>query len=270
MQPELAAGLMAGALSTTPGLAAAQDAAGDLAGLVAIGYAIAYPFGVLGIVLFVQLVPKVLRADMKAERAAFEAANVATIKPIRRKLHLLDREGFFPYGLAIVLGILLGGISIPLGGGAEFALGMTGGPLVAGLVFGHFGHIGPIDLRVRRSSLEVLRELGLMLFMIGAGVDGGAGFVSTLRQEGPMLFVYGALITVLPMVAGYFLAAKVLKMGLLNNLGAITGGMTSTPALGTLIKVAETDDVAGVYAAAYPIALVAVVLASQLVVVLFR
>ena len=45
--------------------------------------------------------------------------------------------------------------------------------------------------------------------------------------------------------------------------GAITGGMTSTPALGTLISSAGTDDVASAYAATYPIALVFVVLASQ-------
>ena len=61
-----------------------------------------------------------------------------------------------------------------------------------------------------------------------------------------------------------------LKLSLLNNLGSITGGMTSTPALGTLISVAGTDDVASAYAATYPIALVSVVLASQFLTVLFR
>ena len=85
-----------------------------------------------------------------------------------------------------------------------------------------------------------------------------------------MLFVYGALMTLLPMIVGYFVAAKMLKLSLLNNLGSITGGMTSTPALGTLISVAGTDDVASAYAATYPIALVSVVLASQFLTVLFR
>ena len=85
-----------------------------------------------------------------------------------------------------------------------------------------------------------------------------------------MLFVYGAVMTLLPMIVGYFVAAKMLKLSLLNNLGSITGGMTSTPALGTLIAVAGTDDVASAYAATYPIALVSVVLASQFLTVLFR
>ena len=45
--------------------------------------------------------------------------------------------------------------------------------------------------------------------------------------------------------------------------------MTSTPALGTLIHVAGTDDVASAYAATYPIALISVVLVSELIVILF-
>ena len=56
---------------------------------------------------------------------------------------------------------------------------------------------------------------------------------------------------------------------MLNNLGSITGVMTSTPALGTLINVAGTDDVASAYAATYPIALVCVVLVSQFIILLF-
>ena len=39
-------------------------------------------------------------------------------------------------------------------------------------------------------------------------------------------------------------------------------------ALGTLINTAKTDDVAGAYASTYPIALVLIVLASQLIVTL--
>ena len=62
--------------------------------------------------------------------------------------------------------------------------------------------------------------------------------------------------------------APVLKLPLLNNLGSITGGMTSTPALGTLISTAKTDDVASAYASTYPIALILIVLASQLMITL--
>lgn len=269
-KPELMVGLLAGALTSTPGLAAAQDAAGALADQAAIGYAIAYPFGVIGVVLFVQLIPKILKVDMKKEVQTFEAANSAVFKPYHGRLFMLDREGFFSFSMVIVLGVMLGSITIPLGGGAEFSLGTTGGPLIVGLIFGHIGHIGSVDLRIKKSVLETFRELGLMLFLIGAGTNGGAGFIDTLRKEGGILFLYGAIMTLAPMLVGYFVAAKMLKLSILNNLGSITGGMTSTPALGTLIEVAGTDDVASAYAATYPIALVSVVLASQFIVLFLR
>lgn len=269
IRPELSVGLLTGALTSTPGLAAAQEAAGELADLATTGYAIAYPFGVIGVVLFVQLVPRILHVDMEDERAHFEAAHTAKVKRYEGWLFKFDQAGFFAFMGAIVLGILIGNIKVPLPGGASFSLGTTGGPLIMGLLFGHFAHVGHLDLTVPVEELKTFRELGLMLFLIGAGVSGGAGFVDTLKQEGFMLFVYGALMTLVPMIIGYLIARKLLKLRLLNALGSITGGMTSTPALGTLISVAKTDDVASAYAATYPIALVAVVLCSQFIVILF-
>ena len=268
IRPELSVGLLTGALTSTPGLAAAQEAAGELADLATTGYAIAYPFGVIGVVLFVQLVPRILKVDMAEERAHFEAAHTAKIKRYDGWLFKFDQGGFFAFMIAVVLGILLGNVHVPLPGGASFSLGTTGGPLIMGLLFGHFAHVGHLDLTVPVEELKTFRELGLMLFLIGAGVSGGAGFVDTLRKEGVILFVYGAIMTLVPMFVGFFVAKKVLKLRLLNNLGSITGGMTSTPALGTLISVAKTDDVASAYAATYPIALVAVVLCAQFIVIL--
>ena len=119
------------------------------------------------------------------------------------------------------------------------------------------------------NTIDITPIVNAALALIGAGVSGGAGFVESLREEGIILFVYGAIMTLLPMIVGYVFAAKVLKLSLFNNLGSITGGMTSTPALGTLISVAGTDDVASAYAATYPIALVCVVLVAQFTVLLF-
>lgn len=264
---DVCVGMMAGALTSTPGLAAALEATKSAA--ASVGYGIAYPFGVVGVVLFVQLVPKILKTDMVAERAKFEAAvNVQEDeyhKTKKEELFYADSMGFFPFSLAIVLGIVLAKITIPLPGGAVFSLGTSGGPLIAGLILGHFGKIGKLSVKVEKHVLECLREFGLALFLIGAGVQAGAGFVEILKEQGVLLFVYGALITLIPMLLGYLFAVKVLKLSLFNSLGSICGGMTSTPALGTLIRVTETDDVASAYAATYPVALVMVVLACQFI-----
>ncbi len=263
---DLSLGMLSGALTSTPGLAAALEATGSQS--ASIGYGIAYPFGVIGVVLFVQLVPKILKVDMEQERVLFEAAANVEGKPRKKKkagYFYADSMGFFPFSLAIVLGIILAKIQIRLPSGGMFSLGTSGGPLVAGLVMGHFGHIGKLSMHVEKNVLECLREFGLALFLLGAGTDAGAGFVEIIKEHGGMLFVYGALMTLIPMMLGYVFAAKVLKLRIFNTLGSICGGMTSTPALGTLIRVTKTDDVASAYAATYPVALVVVVLACQFI-----
>ena len=262
----LAAGLLSGALTSTPGFAAAKEAAGELSDVVAIGYGIAYPFGVIGVVMFVQLLPKLLHVDMDKEREQFAAVTTVQLKRYRGKLVFIDPMGMTQFCAAVALGVIIGKISIPLPGGANFALGTSGGPLVAGLIIGHFGHFGEFNMTCDKHMLEYFREFGLVLFLIAAGLKGGAGFVETLTAEGPILFVWGALLTLAPLLLGYLFARHVLKMNLLNDLGAICGGMTSTPALGTLIAVAHTDDVATAYASTYPVALVAIVLVCQFVV----
>ena len=288
-----ATGIMSGALTSTPAFSAAKETAGELQGLVVLGQAVAYPFGVIGVVLFVQIMPKLLKADMAKERAligagaastaggevdadaAADAASESAAAKPAKKLVSLDSFGFAAFGLAIVLGLLLGAIKIPLSGkgfeGPTFSLGMTGGPLIMSLILGHFGRIGPISMKTDVNALKSFREFGLMLFLLGAGTEGGVVLVDQISKSplGPMLVVYGFLagmvITLVPMVVGYVFARYVCKLPLLNILGSITGGMTSTPALGTLIGVAETDDVAGSYAATYPVALVLVVFAAQLI-----
>lgn len=272
MDAALTAGMLSGALTSTPGFAAAKAAAGEVReSLVAVGNGVAYPFGVIGVVLFVQLMPKILRADMDAERKKLvgnEAAKVTEKEKTGKALFSFEPFGLLPVCLGILGGILLGTITIPLPGGSSFSLGNTGGALIVALILGHFGRIGRLNMQVPTTTSKLLRELGLVLFLAGSGVEGGKQFVAILKEQGPILFVYGALMTMVPMLIGYFFAAKVLKLSLLNNLGSITGGMTSTPALGTLISSAGTDDVAAAYAATYPMALAAIILVCQLVILL--
>lgn len=277
-EKEFAVGILSGALTTTPGYSAALGATEELGkstAMVTLGQAIAYPFGVVGVVLFVQIVPKVLKADMNKERSLIVVASNEKIKQ-KSDLFVVEPFGIFSFGLAVVFGLLLGAIKIPLSSkgysGTCFSLGTTGGVLIMSLIFGHFGHIGKISLEMPEKTSKAFREFGLMLFLIGAGVTGGAQLVNKVTEHGGIIILYGfiggVIMTTLPMIIGFILAKKVLKICLFNTLGSITGGMTSTPALGTLINVAGTDDVANAYAATYPIALVAVVLICQFLIIL--
>ncbi len=291
----MAVGILSGALTSTPAFSAAKDtlttvysttsesviayasqtgvtveeASKDIISqfedIVTVGHGIAYLFGVVGVVLFVQLVPKIMGANMDEERRKIASVDTGLAK--NRDVNLFDIDGFglAAFGIAVVIGMFVGGIKIPMGS-STFSLGTTGGCLLASLVVAHFGHFGKLNMQPEKRVLELFREFGLMAFLIGAGVPGGASFVQYFE---PKYFLFGMMMTLVPMIIGFIVAKYVIKLPLFNNLGGITGGMTSTPALGTLINVAKTDDVATAYAAAYPIALIAVVLVSQFIITLF-
>ncbi len=263
--PEFAAmmvGLFAGALTSTPAFSAAKGSVdGELQEIISTGYGIAYLFGVIGVVLFVQLIPKLMKANMDEERTKIRATDTGKKNRITDGLIEMDDFGLMPLALAIVIGIAIGSLKF-----GNFSLTTTGGCLLAGLVFGHFGRIGKINIMPKATTLKCLRELGLIFFLLGAGISGGARFIELFK---PIYFLYGVIMTVVPMIIGFLFAKYVLKLPLFNNLGSITGGMTSTPALGTLINVSGTEDVATAYAATYPIALISVVLAAQFILMAF-
>lgn len=257
-------GILSGALTSTPGFSAAKDAVvtEHLQGIVSVGYGIAYIYGVIGVVLFVQLVPKMMKADMGKERVLLMGgAKNDEKKSGAEKLIEMDSFGIMPFALAAVIGIFVGSFKF-----RNFSLSTTGGCLLVSLIFGHFARIGKVSIMPKDSTLKVFRELGLMFFLIGAGISGGAKFAEYFDA---IYFVYGIIMTTVPMVLGFLFAKYVLKLSLLNNLGSITGGMTSTPALGTLISTSGTENVASAYAATYPVALISVVIVSQVIVGIF-
>ncbi|MGN1135735.1 MAG: permease [Oscillospiraceae bacterium] len=273
-------GLLSGSLTSTPAFSAAKaTVAEQYEGLVSVGHGIAYIFGVIGVVLFIQIVPKLSKANMEEERAKLVVQEESKKEAFSGKLFEFDHMGICVFALAAIVGVLIGAIKIPLSGagysslfsgngvtGTCFSLTTTGGCLLASLILGHFGKIGKVSIMPSTTTLKLFRELGLVLFLVGAGIPGGAAFVANFDI---MYFVYGMIMTLVPMLVGFIFAKYVLKLSLLNNLGAITGGMTSTPALGTLINTAGTEDVAAAYASTYPVALISVVLVSQFLVILF-
>ncbi|MBE6572771.1 MAG: permease [Ruminococcaceae bacterium] len=264
-------GLLSGSLTSTPAFSAAKaTVAEEYQSLVSVGHGIAYIFGVIGVVLFVQLIPKLTKANMEEERAKIAIKVKEDEKKKNFKLFHLDHMGIAAFSIAAILGTFIGKVKIPLSGdgltGTCFSLTTTGGCLLVSLIIGHFGRVGKISLMPAESTLKLFRELGLVLFLVGAGIPGGIDFVANFNG---MYFVYGIIMTIVPMILGFLFAKYVLKLSLLNNLGSLTGGMTSTPALGTLIGTAGTEDVAAAYAATYPIALIAVVLVSQFIIIIF-
>ena len=200
-----------------------------------------------------------------------EEKEISEDKNKPEKLFVLDKYGFCVFGFGALVGIFIGAIRIPLSKegfkGSAFSLTTTGGVLLTCLILGHIGKIKKLSLKVDKKVLENLRELGLILFLLGSGIAGGTKFIEYFKV---IYFFYGILITLIPLIVGFIFNKYILKLYLLNNLGSLTGAMTSTPALGTLINVSKTDNIGNSYAATYPISLISVVLSAQFMVLLMK
>ena len=143
----LLTGLLSGALTSTPAFSAAKaTVAPEYESAVTVGYGISYIFGVIGVVLFVQLVPKILHANIDEEVRKITDVSAGQRRKDDRHYVEIDPFGIGAFAFVILTGIFLGAIHIPLTSkglaGTSFSLTTTGGVLIAGLIWGHFGHLG--------------------------------------------------------------------------------------------------------------------------------
>ena len=174
-----------------------------------------------------------------------------------------DETDLLSVGVGLVAGVLLGMVSFGLGG-SQLSLGMAGGPLLVALVLGHFGRIGPVAGYLPRASRLLLQELGLVFFLADAGVKAGGQLVPVLSQYSASLLGAAAGIAFIPMVAGFVVARWALRMDLLQSLGAICGGMTSTPGLGVITSRTDHETPVISYATIYPVALILLTVCARL------
>lgn len=265
----LSMGLATGAMTSTSMLGTVKSL--TTSSLPGVGYGIAYAFGVVGVVLIVQLMPKILKVDVDEEinKLVLPKDNPNLNKKDVGNLINFEKNGLFPVALASTLGILLGSIKIPIGS-VSLSLGAGGGALIAGLVLGHYGRLGRINLVVSSERLSLVRDLGLAFFLLESGVSAGTGFVEVVSQYGIKLFFAGVILTLVPALISLFISYKVFKLPLFAALGATTGSMTSAPSLGALLQVTNGDDkVSSFYAATQPTATVMMVFLPQIINIFF-
>ena len=187
------------------------------------------------------------------------------------ELKRLDLPNLMPIFFGIFLGVLLGSLPIAIPGmNQSFKLGLAGGSLIVALLIGRFGPYYNMVTFATTSANMMLRQVGLTLFLAAVGLSVGDGFVSTILDGGYMWVVYGALITMIPLVLVGFVAYKVLKVNYFKVVGLLIGAMTGAPALGYAESMSSHNDQASVtYATVYPLTMFLRVMAGQLLVLLF-
>lgn len=136
-------------------------------------------------------------------------------------------------GVAIFIGGLFGALSFYVGS-IPVSFGTSGGALIAGLVFGWLRSRRPTFGNIPPGALWLMNNLGLNVFIAVVGIEAAPSFVSGIRTVGPMLFVAGAVATLIPLLVGLWLGHKVFKFNPAITLGCCAGTRTCTAALGAV------------------------------------
>lgn len=263
IDPLMVAGSYTGALTSSPGLGAALESTGGNP-LVTIGYTIAYPFGVIAVVLFVQLAPSIFRFQVEEEREEFKRA--FSPSPEEEK----TPQGSRPFALlsfvvCMVFGVLFGKISVPLPGVGAISLGTTGGALIVALVFGAMGNLGPLPMRMDHGTLSSLRALSLAFFLAVVGLMAGPKVIEAVSQNGLAIMAIGLFAALGAELAGFFVGRYIFRINWILLAGAICGAMTSTPGLGAAIDATGGEECGAGYGATYPVAIICMVIFTKII-----
>lgn len=278
-RPEAMVGVLYGAVTNTPGLGAAQQAYADLgltggSELFAQGYALAYPLGVVGIILSIMLLKALFRIDIEKENALYlknaarngielQRAIAARQKPVSHQPNL-----FFIF-IGIALGVVVGvapmklpGISVPV------KIGLAGGPLIVSILLTYFGPRLHINTHTTESANLMLRQVGISLFMAVVGLGAGQGFVQTVIGGGWVWVLLGVVITMVPLLVVGAIARWLCHLSYFTIAGLISGATTDPPALAYAADLFGGSQANIAYTTVYPLSMFLRVLAAQLLVIL--
>lgn len=231
-QSDLLLGIFAGAMTSTPTLSAIQELYGQTS-MGAIGYGTSYCIGVLSISLFVQFIPY-----YQHTKEFFEQQSTNQLLSHTGTMLLL--------ALCVLFGSLIGWL-LPIGN--------TGGYLLSGI------SIGYICANKERSlpDMNLLKQLGLSLFLIGTGIPAGIQLTSGIPLCG---LLYGGIISLSSILGGYILLHFLFHYSTPDTLAILCGGMTSTPAIGILQQKSSGTDLS-IYVMAYTGALITLLISIQ-------
>lgn len=286
LPPGGTAGLMAGALTTTPMLAAAQQAvssgiaalpggmsAEQVITVIGTSYAITYTVGMLGVIAALKFLPRVAGFDLAVEAKKAQAAERDERTPTQIAVPAaLDGQAdsqavetdMMTLAFGIVLGTLVGLLSVSVAG-VSLGLGASGGLLVAGLATGWLSARRATFGQFPEAARWVLMEFGLLIFICGIGLQAGAHIVDAFRETGPVLMIAAVFVVTLPVIGGYLFGRHVLRMPPLLLMGAVTGAMTSGPAFRMLTSEATSSALVLGYSGAYAFANVILTVAGTLI-----
>ncbi len=143
---------------------------------------------------------------------------------------MTEKTDMISVGLGILLGGLIGVLALHIGK-ATISLSTSGGALIAGLILGWLRSKHPTFAQIPEPSLWIMNTLGLNAFIAVVGITAGPGFVEGFKEVGPMLFVIGAVASLIPLFFGLIMARYIFKFEPALGLGCCCGARVTTAAL---------------------------------------
>jgi len=179
--------------------------------------------------------------------------------------HRLSEIDAMTFSAGIALGLFLGLVPVPLGGGQTFHLGLAGGPLVVGLILGAVGRTGPLHWQLPYGASLTLRQIGLILFLAGVGSRSGYAFFRAVATPlGLSLFVVGTVVTTVVAVVFLWFTHKVQRVPFAQAVGLLAGLQTQPAVLAFATETMKSEEPNLRYATVYPIATIAKLVLVQL------
>ncbi len=201
-----------------------------------------------------------------------EANSVNTVgKILGDEIKRLNNPNLLAVFIGISLGILLGALPITLPGmSTPVKLGIAGGPIIVGILMGAFGPRFHLTTYTTMSANLMLRQLGIIIYLAGLGIDSGAHFFETVfRTEGLLWIGLGFLLTIVPVLIVGFIASQFFKLDYAHNVGMLCGSMANPMALNYANTTVDGDEPSVSYATVYPLSMFIRVISAQLVLMLF-
>ena len=193
----------------------------------------------------------------------------AIAKLVGNKASALDKPNLLPIFLGIAIGVVFGCIPISLPGIPQpIKLGLAGGPLIIAILISCFGPRAHITTYTTQSANMMIREIGISFFLAAVGLGAGKTFVSSLMAGGWWWILYGAIITIVPVLVISLLARYVFKLNFYKICGLIAGGTTNPPVLAFAQNAYGSKYVSVNYATVYPLSMFMRVLVAQVMILL--
>lgn len=141
---------------------------------------------------------------------------------------------------AIVIGALIGSAVLKIGS-VPITLSSSGGVLLAGIALGWLRSVHPTFGRIPPAANWLLNTLGLNMFIAAVGLSAGPSFVAGVQQLGVSLFLWGMVVTTVPLILALYIGKYVFRFDDAIVLGCCAGARASTASLGMLTARAKSQ-----------------------------